>query len=287
MSDVDGYLLEQWKFDRAEDNIADITLQDSVKKVRVFIDWCGSMEIVDESLYEKIQVPDVSEEETVSADILPKERADKILQHLERYQYASRTHALFTFLWHTGCRISGAIAVDLDDYKPANNHVKFRNRPEQGTPLKNDHKSERNVNLSSEVIEVLSDYIEARRSPITDEYGREPLFTTDTKRLHRQRAYKNFVGISRPCIYTDNCPHNRDFADCEAAQRKKSASKCPSSESLHPVRRGSITYHLNSDWPTEEVSNRCDVRPETLEKHYDARTHEDKRSGRSKFMDNL
>lgn len=159
MSDVDGYLLEQWKFDRAEDNIADITLQDSVKKVRVFIDWCGSMEIVDESLYEKIQVPDVSEEETVSADILPKERADKILQHLERYQYASRTHALFTFLWHTGCRISGAIAVDVGDYKPASNHVKFRNRPEQGTPLKNDHKSERNVNLSSEVIDRVVRYL--------------------------------------------------------------------------------------------------------------------------------
>lgn len=196
-------------------------------------------------------------------------------------------HALLAFLWHTGCRISGATAIDLEDDRPASNHVKFRNRPKEETPLKNDRKSERNLTLSSEVIEVVSDYVQARRSEITDSHGRQPLFTTPNQRLHRNWAYKNTTALARPCKPSGECPHNREIEECEAAQKKESAPQCPSSSSLHPIRRGSITYHLNSGWPVEEVSSRCDVGVDVLEKHYDARTHEDKREGRSDHVGNL
>lgn len=165
--------------------------------------------------------------------------------------------------------------------------MKFRGRPDTDTPLKNGKKSERNVTLSQGVMEVIVDYIEARRKDTTDEYGREPLFTTSEKRLWRQNAYKNIVAWSRPCVFSNECPHNREIAECDAAQRKSDAFSCPSSVSLHPIRRGSITYHLNQGWDKEQVSQRCDVSVKVLEKHYDARTEEEKRQKRQDHVDKL
>jgi hypothetical protein len=135
---------------------------------------------------------------------------------------------------------------------------------------------------------IVTDYIEARRTPSTDEHGREPLFTTrEGNRVSRQIIYKNIVGYTRPCIFTNNCPHNRKIESCEAYQQKRQAPSCPSSTSLHPIRRGSITYHLNQGWPKEEVSERCDVSVDVLEKHYDNRTEEEKRERRREFIEDL
>lgn len=56
---------------------------------------------------------------------------------------------------------------------------------------------------------------------------------------------------------------------------------------MHPIRRGSITYHLNQGWPKEKVSERCDVSLEVLDKHYNEQTKEDERQARRKFVDRL
>lgn len=56
---------------------------------------------------------------------------------------------------------------------------------------------------------------------------------------------------------------------------------------MHPIRRGSITHHLNSEWPKDKVSDRCDVSIETLEKHYNEQTKEDERETRMKYVDRL
>jgi hypothetical protein len=71
----------------------------------------------------------------------------------------------------------------------------------------------------------------------------------------------------------------------KAAQNKKEAFGCPSSESLHPIRRGSITHHINKGWPKEKLSERVDVSVSVLNKHYDARKKEESREGREKFLD--
>jgi hypothetical protein len=83
------------------------------------------------------------------------------------------------------------------------------------------------------------------------------------------------------------CPHDREIEDCEAAQMKKNAPSCPSSVSLHPIRRGSITYHIDRGWPKEKLSERVDVSVEVLNKHYDARKKEQERQGRKEFLDLL
>jgi site-specific recombinase XerD len=286
--EIDGYVIQQWKIKRKdEDNVQPITLHNNAKHLRVFIKWCEASELVEDGLSEKIQIPDVSDEQSRSERKVSPEQMESILHYLSIYEYASRLHAVSKVLWHTGCRASAVVALDLDDFDPQMGILKIRNRKETGTPLKNGIKSERNVTMNEGVMEVLNAYVEGRRYEVTDEYGRDPLFTTKYGRMTRQRAYKNFVAISRPCVYDNTCPHDRDIDQCDAALNKKQSYECPSSESLHPIRRGSITHHLNQDWPKEKVSERCDVSVAVLEKHYDARTYEDKRQGRSEYLDNL
>jgi hypothetical protein len=165
--------------------------------------------------------------------------------------------------------------------------IKFRIRPDTGTPLKNGNGGERNVTITDDMSGVLKDYIESKRPDVTDQFDRKPLFCTRTQRIERQRAYKDFTALTRPCHVSDTCPHDRDIEGCDAAAQKKKAMGCPSSKSLHPIRRGSITYQISRGWPKEKLSERVDVSVDVLNKHYDARKKEKKREGREQYLDLL
>lgn len=288
VGEIGGYVIESWKSVREAEDIAQITFHNDVKKVRVFIRWCESAELIEYGTADRMDIPQVSREQAVSDDRLPTAQAEDTLEHLETYEYGSRLHALFKTMWHTGCRISGAMSLDIDDYNHyEGSHLKFRNRPSTGTPLKNGNHSERNVTIEDDLDRVLRDYIEGKRPNVTDEFDREPIFCTHAQRLTRARAYKDVTAITRPCVLRDVCPHDREINDCDAARVKKQAAGCPSSVSLHPVRRGSITYHINQGWPKEKLSERVDVSVEVLSKHYDARTKEKEREGRAEYLDLL
>ena len=98
MEKVDGYTIQQWTFARQGEGIAPITFHVNVKHIAVFIRWCESMELVDEGLADKIEIPGVSGNESVSQEQLEAERAEKLLGYLSRYGYASTFHALLAFL---------------------------------------------------------------------------------------------------------------------------------------------------------------------------------------------
>ena len=82
-------------------------------------------------------------------------------------------------------------------------------------------------------------------------------------------------------------PHDRMIDDCDAAQSVDQTPSGPSSVSLAPLRRGSVTYHITRGWSTEKLSERIDVSVAVLDKHYDARTREQKREGLKEFIDLL
>ncbi|WP_435185414.1 tyrosine-type recombinase/integrase [Halobellus sp. EA9] len=284
--DISKRNITKW-IDQRREEVKPVTVHNNAKHLRVFIKWMAHRELVEWGLHEKMEIPDVPEDEDVNQQVLREGHAESVLQYLDTYHYASIYHALFYTMWHTGCRISGAIALDLNDFEPSphdDSILKFRNRPSEGTPLKNKNKSERDVTISDGLANVLSDYVNSPRESREDDYGREPLFTVPSGRLYRQRAYKNIVALTRPCVSGGKCPLNREIESCEAAQDKEQAPSCPDSVSLHPVRKGSITNHINEGWPKEPLSERVDVSVEVLEKHYDFRTNERKRQNRREFL---
>jgi hypothetical protein len=153
--------------------------------------------------------------------------------------------------------------------------------------LKNGKDSEREVNLSRDVADVLADYVEHQRIDKKDDHGREPLFTTRHGRISAQAFSRIIRGLTRPCWYGDECPHGREIDECPASSNVNKTSDCPSTVTGHPLRRGSITYHLNQDVPKAVVSDRCDVSVDVLERHYNQQTEREKREVRKAYLDDL
>jgi len=215
---------------------------------------------------------------------IPPERAQEIFDYLDTYEYSSRRHALFSLLWDTGIRIGAARSLDIDHFSSDGKYILLKHRPEADVPLKNKRKSEREVNLHSWVTEILEDYIEGKRLHATDDYGNNPVFSTENGRAHRTTLRKEIVMLTRPCFYSNECPHDREIESCEA-NTYNGASKCPSSIAPHTLRRSAITYWLDDGYSKELLSDRMDVSVETLEKHYDARSEEQKRELRREMLD--
>jgi len=285
--DVSQKHISTW-IDQRRQEVKPVTVHNNAKHLRVFLKWMGQREYTEWRLHERMEMPPIPEGGDVNKQVLRAGHAESVLDYLDTYKYASTYHALFYTMWHTGCRVSGAIALDLGDFEPSphdDNIIRFRNRRSEGTPLKNGNKSERDVTVTDGLARVLRDYISVHRLQKTDEYDREPLFTVPAGRLYRQRAYKNIVAVTRPCVTSGECPHGRDLESCEATAKEKAPS-CPSSVSTHPVRKGSITNHINQGWPKEPLSERVDVSVDVLEKHYDMRTNERKRRNRRQYLQN-
>lgn len=287
MGDVDGFTLNLFKsWLRKERGISEVTMANYVGTTRAFIKWCSKVELVDDSLFEKMDYPHVSREEESRDVSIDPERVEQILTYLNKYEYGTLRHALFQLIWHTTFRIGTVRALDLDDWKPEASYLSIEHRPEKGTPLKNKLAGEREVNINREAATVLDDYLRMYRHDVVDEYGRKPLFTSPSGRAYDSLIRKHINCVTRPCHYENKCPHNRVIEDCEG-NTFDGSSKCPSSISPHPLRRSAITYHLNNDWNQKKLSERASVSVDVLEKHYDVRTKEEKRKSREKYLDNL
>jgi len=92
--------------------------------------------------------------------------------------------------------------------------------------------------------------------------------------------------VSPPCKYGQECPHDRDESDCEAVGLD-SSSRCPSSVSPHPFRRGAITHFLQSDVPETAVSDRANVTKDIIDQHYDQRSDTEKMEQRRGYLDKV
>lgn len=284
LNDLTARSLHEYRLWRKEDgDLKTITLKGQLSTLRVFIKFCETIDGVEQGLHDKILIPSVDDEEAVSNSMLDAERAKPILDYLGKYEYASKRHALFSVLWHVGCRMGAAHSLDVSDFDSDQQSLTIQHRPGNGTQLKNKQSGERICALSEDVCETLQDYIEVSRDDVTDEYGREPLFTTQYGRMHRSKIREMVYAVTRPCAYGRDCPHGRDPNSCEAATYTQ-ASKCPSSVSPHDIRRGAITHMLRNEVPKQAVSDRVNSSPETLEKHYNEMTEEEKMEQRREYF---
>jgi site-specific recombinase XerD len=274
INDLTGRQIHRFKIEAFESkdnggNYSKETIRSVMDTMRVFIRWCESIDAVPQGTSEKVQSPSP---ENTRDEALERNQAASILKYLHQYEYASHRHSLVDLFWHTGIRLGGAHGLDLETVHLDENYIELHHRPEEETPLKNGESGERLVNISTTSARVLPDYIDHNRHDVEDDYGRRPLFTSKQGRRAKSNLREIIYGVTRPCVYTNRCPHDRNIEDCDAAGGVQDASKCPSSLYPHAFRRGSITHHLREDTPKRLVSDRMDVNMETLDKHYDTRS---------------
>jgi len=287
LNDLSGRDLHHYKVHRREeDGLKNITLQGQLSTLRQYLDFCESIDAVPTGLHDRVLLPSTTTDEEVSDEMLPEDQAWDILHHLKTYEYASRRHAIFALAWHAGLRLGGLRALDLEDFDTENQSLRLRHRPETDTPLKNGEDGERIVALSEGMTNLLEDYVSVKRVYHIDEHGREPLFTSNQGRLSKNGTRDTFYRLTVPCL-TGECPHDRNPRECEALTEHSSASKCPSSLSPHPVRRGAITHHRRKDLPVKVVGERVNASPEVIEKHYDRRTERERMEQRREYLDDL
>jgi len=274
-----GRNLQEYRLWRQEDgDLKKITLNQQMSTIRVFLKWCASVEAVPPNLYEKVMVPRVKPSEERCDETLDAETAETALEYLEKYHYASVEHAVLSLLWETGIRLGAANSLDVEDFDAVEERIDLRYRPDQGTQLKNGENGERPVALSTDLSGMLEDYVANVREDVTDDFGRNPLFSTVHGRMGRTTLRRIVYRTTAPCFRGEPCP------DCAS---EKDSWKCGESVSPHAVRRGSITHFLSQDVPAEIVGDRMNVSRDVLDKHYDKRSEEVKLEQRRGYLENI
>ena len=286
LNHLTGRLIQQhqiWR--RDESDLVPQSLKNHMDTLRMFIRWLGTIDGVDPDLHYKVKSPKIPNGQKSRDAIIEAERANRIVNHLKMYEYASRDHIIISLMWHTMLRRGALRALDLGDYDADEQFLQLIHRPEKGTRLKNGNSSQRLIALSDEIATTLDHYIASQRKEVTDDYGRPPLVTTIHGRPAVGTISKACYKWSRPCKVGEGCPHGRNPDECVAVVDASKRSKCPSSEASHAFRRGGITHYLSKDVPQDAVSERADVSGEVLETHYDSRTQKDKMEQRRQYLD--
>ncbi|WP_188980611.1 tyrosine-type recombinase/integrase [Halocalculus aciditolerans] len=293
LNDLGGRDLYGYRIWRREGNgedrdpIAPVTLRGQLSTIRAFLRFCAEVDAVPESLREKVPLPTVSGGEDVSNTTLEPDRAEEILNYLERYEYASRKHVTLLVMYHTGARVGAVRGLNLSDISLGDDPgIQFVHRPDQGCPLKNKEKGERWNAISVRVARTLRHYIDGPRNEIYDEYGNEPLLTTSQGRPHHTTIRSTLYTITRPCWRNAECPHDRDPDECEYTQSEQMSS-CPSARSPHDVRSGRVTAYRRQDVPRRVVSDRLDASEGVLDKHYDRRSEREKAEQRRDYLPDI
>lgn len=288
MNDLSGRHFDRYKMWRREEgDLNNVTLNTQLSTLRVFIKWAEGVDAVPHGMHEYITPPSMATDEDVRKVILDSDDAADLLRYLRKFEYASRNHALIELMWHSGMRTGALRAIDLGDLDDQMQSIYLKHRPETDTPLKNGKAGERVVYVKDDVWGIIEDYRDLQRVSQVEDSGREPLFTTKYGRLSVSALRRQIYELTCPCYYTGSCPHDRDMDTCEARQDKHCGAECPSSVSPHSVRKGSITWARLNEVPIEAVSERMDVSPSVLKKHYDQRTPEQEMESRRRYFEDL
>jgi len=293
------------------------SLNNQFGTIRLWLAYCHELNAVSEDVVKALDVPTLSKEDRVNTEKLITDRAEEILENLDRYRYASREHVLLLLLWRTTARLGTIHSLDLQDfYHTEEDQQRLReglenegfashivdgiledvelplliphHRPESGTTLKNDEGGERVINLADWVGDVLEDYIRVNRPDVRDEYGREPLLASKkgSGRLSKSAIRNRIYFITQPCEFGGPCPHDKDPETCEAREHGR-GSLCPSSRSPHRIRTGSITNHRDRGWPVSELADRANTSEDLIEGVYDQPEQLIRGSVRREYLDKL
>lgn len=252
-----------------DEPLADTTLRDDMYLFHEFIQYLIEHRMAPVRFEKCVEIPEIDYEggEGVDKKKLDPEIAKAALDHLRKYEYADIEHVSMELMCQSGPRKGGLIGRDVPDFDYEERILQYETQ--ETTPLKNDEGSEREITLYGDVPEIIQDYLDDQRPPVTDEEGREPLLTKGDGRISPSTLQKIAYKWTRPCVVGLDCPHDRDPEDCEAAQKNNSAFKCPSSRAPHHIRTGYITDQKNRGVSGDGIEQRCDVSPRVQKLHYD------------------
>jgi site-specific recombinase XerD len=298
LNDVTTRDIKEFQAERRGDRQRN-TLNNQWGTIKQFLQYCYELNAVTEDVILAVDVPDLSKDDRVNTEKLIADRAQDILENLERFRYASREHVLFLLLWRTTMRIGAIYSLDLDDiYLDEDDRDRLRqellsqgfathvvdgiledvelpiiyprHQPDTETPLKNGGDGERVINIADWVGDTIQDYIDVNRHDIEDGNGRRPLLTSKKGdgRLSKS-AMRNWVYIlTQPCEFGAPCPHDRDPETCDAREHGY-GSLCPSSRSPHKIRTGAITHHRDQGWSIADIADRANTSEELIQGVYD------------------
>lgn len=293
LRELDGRLLKDvaaWRRYESSDQVDELsakTMRDEMYLLRDWVRHLEEIEAVKPELSDSISIPELSNDDGVRDVDLDPKRVERILHYLGKYEYATFEHVVWLLTVRTGRRTGCLLALDCDDVHIDGEepYLEFNHRPETGTRLKNDTKSEGHVSISKSDAEIIADYIENARPDVTDDHDREPLLATSHGRASPSTIRRSIYKWSRPCEIGAGCPHDRDPDACEATQSADHASKCPSSRSPHALKHGFITEGRRRGVPIDVLSDRCDVSEEVIRKHYDETSEEERCKVRRQILD--
>ncbi|WP_380675526.1 tyrosine-type recombinase/integrase [Salinigranum sp. GCM10025319] len=267
MRDIDGWIIDEYERHLDERGDAPTTVKGKMSALKELMKYCVQLDVVDETLPDRVELPRLSKEEQTSDTMLEAPDARLLLEHYRQSKrdYGTVHHVILELMWHIGGRISCFRALDFEDYDPDERVLRFRHRPP--TRLKDGTEHERNVAITEATADALDVYIVRERYDKRDENGRTPLFTTRFGRPSESTFQTWGYQSTQPCVAVA-CPHNRKRDRCEYTE-KSHASKCPSSRSPHAIRTGSITWQLNRGLSYVKVAERVAASPETIRRYYD------------------
>jgi integrase len=148
----------------------------------------------------------------VRDEALPAEEAKHILSKLRDQRFGTKIHTILELVYNTGLRLGGLAALDLNDLDKDDNDLYVRHRPGEGTRLKNGNdsddqsgNSERVNTIKPAVVEALDGYIKINRPDVTDEYGRKPMFATQSGRADTS-TLRRWIYEATHCRWAEGGP---------------------------------------------------------------------------------
>ncbi len=287
-AEITTTLVDQWVDHLFAEYEADATICTYTKNVRAWLKWVYKRDLCSESVYRILDKEELGLSPNARDEALPRLEAEAILTNLRQQRFGTAIHALVELTWNTGLRIGEIRALDLNDFRPSDDEIIVRHRPEEGTRIKNGREydgtpgdGERDVTLHQNVINALTSYIHSERQETIDGYRRDSLFTTAHGRPARS-TLRRWIYEATSCRWADT-----ETADitCDG-QCDPDSSVCPFSYCPHAIRRGAIVSHLSNGLRPDRASERFDVSTDVIRTHYDPRDKAQRKEDREDAVRN-
>lgn len=259
-------LLDQYVDHLLDTYDKDATILVHTSNVRAWLNWLNTRNYCPESVVAILNTDELGLDPIARDEAITPEEANHILAQLSSRRRGTNKHALFELVWNAGPRLGDIHSSDLDDYFPDRGILRVRHRPDTGTRLKNGEDGQRHVVLADSVVDALNLYIATKRADVSDDYGRQPLFTTGYGRASKS-TLRRWIYQATSCQWAPESNEHRCDGACDP-----DSSVCLVSYYPHAIRRGAIVRHLSGGLSPDKASQRFDVSPSVIEEHYDPRT---------------